>query len=448
MRRGRWLALAGVLVGFGVWLAAASWAWGDTITPICTTDQGGSQPCQPGWYVSAVHLSWTWDPVSGSGTCADTSYNTDKVQTVSCTVNWGQYGYTAYYTIQVEISTPTAIAVLTRPPDFDGWYNHPVGVSIGFQTTPISGTKSCTAPTYAGADTFGTTLSGSCTDNAGKVAYATSQVFKYDSTPPTITAWTASRHADHDGWYNHPVAFRFTGIDATSGIGSCTSPTYAGPGSANASVVGTCTDRAGNVAALAVPLRYDSTPPRLNVASGTGDHVVALRWEASSAPAPLTSLKITRTSSTGGGSKTIVEHPGNGSYTDTHVSDFVRYRYTIRAVDQAGNVSVRTVTAVPGPRLLWPPSGIHLTVPPLLLWTPVRGADYYNVQLYRGGEKVLSTWPVNDKLQLRHTWSFRGHRFKLKPGIYHWYVWPGYGARAAARYGRLVGRGTFVIVRR
>ncbi len=348
---------------------------------------------------------------------------------------------------------PDGVTVAARPADFDGWYNHPVtvtfsgeGIESGSASCIVSGASGASV-TYAGPDAYAARVSATCTDPAGNAATGTFS-FNYDGTPPTITGWSASRLPDVNGWYNHPVTFSFSGTDAMSGLAGCTAPTYAGPGSANASVIGTCTDRAGNVATLGVPLRYDSTPPRLDVASGTGDHVVGLRWQASSWPAPLRSLKIRRTSSTGGGSKTIVEHPGNGTYTDTHVSNFVRYRYTITAVDQAGNVSVRTVTAVPGPRLLWPPSGIHLVAPPLLLWTPVRGADYYNVQLYRGDHKVLSIWPANAKLQIRHSWSFLGHRFKLKPGVYHWYVWPGYGARAAARYGRLIGRGTFVIVRR
>jgi hypothetical protein len=357
-----------------------------------------------------------------------------------------QGGFSGSYPVQVEVSNPTAGAVPSRPPDSNGWYNHSVTVSFG--GSAFSGIASCTAnASYGGPDALATSVNGSCTDNAGKVAGA-SFTLHYDATPPTITGWSASRPPDVHGWYNHPVTFGFAGTDAMSGLAGCSTSTYTGPGSANGSVIGTCTDRAGNVGAVAVPLRYDATPPRLNVSFGTGDHAVRLRWQASSWPAPLTSLKITRSSSAGGRSITVVEHSRNGSYTDTHVSDFVRYRYTITAVDQAGNVSVRTVTAVPAPRLLWPPIGINLTAPPLLLWTPVRGADYYNVQLYRGTQKVLSTWPGNARLQLKRSWSYRGRRFQLKPGRYNWYVWPGYGARSAARYGRLIGRGTFVIVAR
>jgi hypothetical protein len=81
-----------------------------------------------------------------------------------------------------------------------------------------------------------------------------------------------------------------------------------------------------------------------------------------------------------------------------------------------------------------------------LRWTPVLGASYYNVQLYRGGEKVLSAWPTRTSLQLTRRWSYNGHR-RLRPGTYYWYVWPGFGPRAATRYGPEIGRRKFVIVR-
>ena len=142
----------------------------------------------------------------------------------------------------------------------------------------------------------------------------------------------------------------------------------------------------------------------------------------------------------------------SGSYQDTRVRDGVRYRYTLTARDQAGNLTVRTITVTPGTRLLAPVGGTTVTKPPLLSWTPVRHASYYNVQLYHGskvrGHKVLSAWPARAGLQLANSWSFAGHHYRLRPGRYRWYVWPGFGARSAARYGPAVGSGTFVVVGR
>jgi hypothetical protein len=120
------------------------------------------------------------------------------------------------------------------------------------------------------------------------------------------------------------------------------------------------------------------------------------------------------------------------------------YRYTVIAIDQAGNVGERTVVVRPGLRLLSPAQGAHVSAPPVLSWTSVPKATYYNVQVFRGA-KVLSAWPKRAHLQLRRTWSFGGQRHRLRPGTYRWYVWPGFGQRSAARYGPPVGSGRFVV---
>jgi hypothetical protein len=85
-----------------------------------------------------------------------------------------------------------------------------------------------------------------------------------------------------------------------------------------------------------------------------------------------------------------------------------------------------------------------MTAPPLLRWTAVHGASYYNVQLFRGNHKVLSMWPRSASLQLAATWRFHHHRFHFAPGTYSWYVWPGYGKLSAGRYGHRIGTSTFV----
>jgi hypothetical protein len=84
--------------------------------------------------------------------------------------------------------------------------------------------------------------------------------------------------------------------------------------------------------------------------------------------------------------------------------------------------------------------------PPLLTWTPVRSARYYNVQLFRNGHKILSEWPRRARLQLKKKWRFHGKRYRLKPAEYRWYVWPGEGAREANRYGRRIGRRSFTVM--
>jgi hypothetical protein len=95
--------------------------------------------------------------------------------------------------------------------------------------------------------------------------------------------------------------------------------------------------------------------------------------------------------------------------------------------------------------LTGPAAGARLTAPPVLAWGAVARASYYNVQLYRNGRKILTFWPRTTSLRLQRTWRFDGHTYALTPGTYRWYVWPGFGARSANRYGKLVGTRSFVV---
>jgi hypothetical protein len=339
------------------------------------------------------------------------------------------------------MSNPAATAAATRPPDANGWYNHPV--SIEFGGSAFSGIAFCTpAATYSGPDVRDTTIAGTCTDNAGKTA-ATNLRLRYDATPPKITAVIRSRRPDHNGWYNHPVRFSFRGKDALSGIARCSTVTYSGPNTPTGSVTGTCRDRAGNVSTVTIPLRYDSAPPPVRVAADAGDGSVSLRWHPE---VPLSSLVVTRSPGLNGASHSVVYRGHGTSFRDTRVLNGVRYHYTLTAVDQAGLTSVHSIDVTPGPHLVAPARGAHVSSAPLLQWTPVNGASYYNVQLYRGG-KVLSAWPAHARFQLPQHWSFDHRHFQLKPGRYRWYVWPGFGTRSAGRFGALIGSGSFTVGR-
>ena len=102
-----------------------------------------------------------------------------------------------------------------------------------------------------------------------------------------------------------------------------------------------------------------------------------------------------------------------------------------------------------GPRLLAPAAGAIFSRghPPLLRWTPVPRARYYNVQLFRDSRKILSAWPKRPRYQLKNRWSYRGKQRRLVPGEYRWLVWPGFGPRSKADYGRRMGPRGFEISR-
>ena len=107
-------------------------------------------------------------------------------------------------------------------------------------------------------------------------------------------------------------------------------------------------------------------------------------------------------------------------------------------------MATATVTARPTAPLVSPPADAKVSAPPLLVWTAVPNATYYNVQLWRRG-RVLSAWPTRASFRLRRTWTYQGRRHRLLPGRYRWYVWPGYGRRPARKFGPLLGSSSFVV---
>jgi hypothetical protein len=57
---------------------------------------------------------------------------------------------------------------------------------------------------------------------------------------------------------------------------------------------------------------------------------------------------------------------------------------------------------------------------------------------------VLSKWPRTTELKLQKKWTYSGRQYAFAKGRYRWYVWPGFGARAATNYGKLLGSSHFV----
>lgn len=507
-------------------LLVAGLPGGAGASPPNVTYSCSPSPCT-GWHTSPVTVTWT---VTGAtdANCGVNTVSTDTTgKDVSCTASNGPESITVTVTIKLDQTPPTVGSVsLARGPDENGWYNHPVGFSVG-GTDATSGIASCTSATYSGPDSGNATVSGTCRDQAGNVSAAATATIRYDSTAPSVEARPArapdangwydkpvsvagagsdggsgidscssgsysgpdaaaatvtvsctdragnsasasatipydatpptarpvpARRPDANGWYNHPVQIAFAGADATSGIGSCTSVTYSGPASAAAKVTGTCTDKAGNTSpAASFSLRYDSTPPALSgVQALPAAKAATLTWQAS----PDTrSIEILRTPGIKGHRTTRVYNGHAGKrgvperFRDRKVREGVRYRYTVVVIDIAGNRRARAVSVRVRDPMIAPRNGARLSRAPTLRWRPVRGASYYNVQLFHGKTKVLTLWPAKPKLALHRTWKYRGHRLRLAPGRYRWYVWPGRGKPSKHVYGALLGTRAFVVAR-
>ena len=243
----------------------------------------------------------------------------------------------------------------------------------------------------------------------------------------------------------------FAGTDTTSGIAACTAPTrYEGPDQSTAAVVGSCRDAAGNAAEAGQRFQYDATAPALAKTEAKVDKGVArIGWERAG---DVVEVELLRSPGINGAKSTIVYRGNGAAFVDKTVKAGIRYRYEISVADLAGNVTTKAVMAeAAGAKkstaLLAPATGSVVKAPPLLRWKVVKGATFYNVQLYRNGRKLLSTWPGAAKLKLARTWTYGGKRYRLQPGVYKWYVWGARGTRAKPVYGKVLGSSTFTVKR-
>jgi hypothetical protein len=164
-------------------------------------------------------------------------------------------------------------------------------------------------------------------------------------------------------------------------------------------------------------------------------------------PAGVDHVAIMRSAS-GSGERAVYNGKAT-TFTDRGLSNGTEYRYVVTGVDDAGSASAGVAIVVMPKKnfLRAPKDGARLRKAPKLAWSRTTEADYYNVQVYRGKIKILSAWPKKPTRVLAKKWKFQGRKYSLVPGVYTWYVWPGYGARSAFDYGGLLGSRTFQIIR-
>lgn len=294
---------------------------------------------------------------------------------------------------------------------------------------------------------------------------------------PSLSATATFRFSSTD-----PLATFRCSLDAADFV-PCSSPvTYGGlaPGAHVFAV--NATDRAGNTGGnatylwtIAMPASPPPAPPAPPSPSAppppTPDvvpphEVASVRVKAADATVTLTwtlprdpdfdRVSVSRTASGKGVRATTIYQGTKRSLTDRRVKNGVRYRYRITTHDRAGNRSAGVlVAATPQAPLVAPQNGANVTAPVLLRWQAVPRATYYNVQIWRIGTfgqaktvrpgKVFSSWPSPTRLKLGSRWRFEGKVYRLVPGHYRWYVFPGFGKRSAARYGALLGQSSFTV---
>jgi hypothetical protein len=216
----------------------------------------------------------------------------------------------------------------------------------------------------------------------------------------------------------------------------------------------------------ALPPPTDNTPPGnvTGLAGKGGDRRATLKW-TNPKDSDFAAVEIERGTNAAFSSVkatgTVVYHGGGTSYVDKGLTNDVSYRYVVHSVDKNGNKSQGVgINVTPNLQLLkTPPDGARLaTIPKKFVWASDPKASYYNFQLFLGGSlvlqstdaeprKILSTWTIGPSLNFKNPWKWEGRSYKLAKGTYTWYVWPGYGAREAVKYGPLMGSATFQITK-
>ena len=224
-------------------------------------------------------------------------------------------------------------------------------------------------------------------------------------------------------------------------------------------------------------------PPRdvRGLAADAGNGFVRLRWRLP-ADSDLDDVAVVRSGGRAGTAQKAIYRGRATSFVDRTVENGVAYGFLVTSYDVFGNRSPgavvaavprapvrRAARAVPRradpvqperrrrdtaaapraeavPQVEAGPRGA--TVAPRLSWPRVPEATYYNFQLYRGGKRVLDFWPDGPPLTLFPRWAYGGRRYTLTPGRYQWFVWPGFGLRSQARYGKLLKSGVFTVAPR
>ncbi len=219
----------------------------------------------------------------------------------------------------------------------------------------------------------------------------------------------------------------------------------------------TVTDRppSGSPAPAPAPVVVDTTPPADpgSFVGKVGPGTIRLSWKLPT-DSDFDHVEVFRSvqqqpRATAAPAETRVYSGTGKSFVDKGLKAGTEYRYLIASFDKTGNRSAGSVVVAVAKAalLLAPADGARVSRVPTLQWKAVTGAAYYNVQIFRGGKKVLSAWPTGTSLRLQLSWKYNGTRYTLAPGLYHWYVWPGLGARAAGRYGAVMGDRTFTVLK-
>ena len=364
------------------------------------------------------------------------------------------------------------VALTDKPPAV----TNRTGASFGFTSNKAGSTfecsldghpfSACTTPAvYANLGDASHTFAVRAT-RLGNTGPPTSYTWIVDTVPPDTTLVSApaaasnSASAEFTFSSSEPGSAFVCSLDA-AGFDGCSSPKiYSGLGDGSHTFRVQAVDAAGNADSSPAsftwrisgvgPATADHTPPGnvRGLRRRVGYGFLRLSWSRPS-DADFDHIGIFVSTSARTPARVAVYQGSASGYTTKHFRNGFYYRYTIASYDHAGNASRGVSAVVPASALLrMPAEGARVRRPPRLLWARIPRATFYNVQLYRGSQKVLSTWPRKSAVQLAARWTYTGRPFSWKQGSYHWYVWPAFGPRRRFHYGQLLGHGSFTFTSR
>jgi len=449
----------------------------DTTPPTLNLPSNITVEADSGSGKSVTYTASASDAVAGSPpvSCSPPSGSTFPITTttVNCSATDGTNSANGSFTVTVTDTTGPSFSAV--PADRQVEANTPAGSVVNYTpptaTDPTDGPEPVTCLPGSGS-TFplGTSpVTCSATDAHGNTSTVSFSVSVVDTTKPTLVV-PADRaiYADTPDGISAQSQLVAQFLNEAQAVDSVDPSPHVSNNAPGFFTVGvhvvtfTASDASGNAnskgATLDVrPMPPAGTPPLptpparappkdvTGLKADAGDTLVRLSWQI---PDGVDHVVVTHQLSAGG--DTQVVYTGSAeSFTDRGLVNGLEYRYLVVSVDKTGNSSAGVaVVALPKATLLRSPKdGARLKKPPKLVWVKNPEAGYYNVQLFRGAVKILSIWPVKPALALARTWKYKGRRYKLTPGVYRWYVWPGFGARAAVDYGELLGFRSFQIIR-
>jgi hypothetical protein len=397
--------------------------------------------------------------------------------TVNCSADDGHgHTVTGSFSVTVTLVDHTAPALTNVPANRTVEANGPGGSVVNYvnptATDTIDGPIAAVGCAPASGSVFPlgqTTVTCSATDAHGNTGTAAFQITIADTVPPTLIvpaarsvyATSAEGISESD-----PAITGFVSAASASDLVDphpvVTTDLHSLVPVGVTQVTFIARDASGNATSRQVPLTVLPMPPAgtppLPVPPATtppqdvrglkaepGDGQVRLSWQI---PSGVDHVIVWRSLSAGGDAQVVYTGKAE-SFTDRTAVNGLEYRYLVVSVNAQGDMSAgAAVVALPKASLLRSPKdGARLKKPPKLVWVKNPEATYYNVQLYRGSLKILSAWPSGATLALKRTWKYQSRKYGLTPGIYRWYVWPGFGRRDDVDYGELLGFSSFQIIR-